>query len=474
MKSKNDSPAPPGPDSIEHREKHPKGLWYLAATELAERISFHGMQALLVLYMTSYLLVSPHAGDILGFAQYRDLVESVFGRLSVTALAVQTFGFYVGFVYSAPLLGGWIGDRLISRKAAIIAGCLFIAGGQFALASNELFLIALGLLVAGAGLLRGNLSTQVKALYEDGDRREADAFQIYYVAINIGAFVAPLLTGTLAALYGWHFGFIIAGVSVLFGLAVYLAGFRHLASEQRMLRGKRLPLEAAEKSRLLALFIVWVPLAATWVSQTQVWNAYNLWARDHVLLNLYGLEVQVPWLQAFSGIVPIVVLPLLVVLWRFQARRGSEPDALGKLALGALFTALGTLWLALAPLGEGDRAPLVWALIFHVLMGVGWLYTTPIAITLYAGKSPVSYRGTMLGVANLTVFAGSILGGWLGGLYETISPRDFWLLHTAVAAAGAIFLVLFSPALRRLFDRTAPDDGAASPAMLRQGELPET
>lgn len=473
MESNIDNAAPSAEGAGARRQgKHPKGLWYLAATELAERVSFHGMQALLVLYMTSYLLISPHAEDILGFAQYRSLMDSVFGQLSPTALAVQTFGFYVGLVYSAPLLGGWIGDSLISRKAAIISGCLLIAGGQFALASNSLFLVALGLLVAGAGLLRGNLSTQVKALYEDGDPREADAFQIYYVAINIGAFAAPLLTGTLAALYGWHFGFIIAGVWVLFGLGIYLAGCRYFSPEQQTKRGKRLPLDAAEKSRLVALFIVCIPLAATWVSQTQVWNAYNLWARDHVYLSFYGFEVPVPWLQAFNGIVPIVALPLLVALWRSQAKRAREPDQLSKLAFGCFFTALGTLWLALAPLGESaaGRAPLAWALMFHVIMGLGWLYTTPIAIALYAAKSPISYRGTMLGVANLTVFTGSILGGWLGGLYEKITPGYFWFLHAAIAAAGAVFLVVLSPFLRRLLDRIASGDGAAFPAFLRSDE----
>ena len=474
MKSKKDDVAPAADlDSIERRRRHPTGLWYLAGTEFAERISFHGMQALLVLYMTGYLLVSPHTDDILGFSYYRDLVDSVFGQLSITALAVQTFGLYVGFVYSAPLVGGWIGDRFVSRRTAIIAGCLFIAAGQFALASDRLFLIALGLLVTGAGLLRGNLSIQVKALYEDGDSREADAFQIYYVAINIGAFAAPLLTGTLAAIYGWHFGFVIAGVSVLFGLGIYLAGCRHLTPEHRVQRGTRPPLEAEEKKRLLALFIVCVPLAATWVSQAQVWNTYNLWARDYVDLDLYGLQVPVPWLQAFNGIIPIVVLPLLVALWRYQARKGREPDQLSKLALGAFFTALGTLWLALAPLGGSPdgRAPLVWAFIFHVLIGIGWLYTTPITVALFVAKSPASYRGTMLGVANLVVFVGSVLGGWIGGFYEEISPRDFWLLHGAIAVVGAIFLVLSSPGLRRLLNGSAPKRNEVSPSMLPPDEV---
>src|SRR3954470_22752458 len=176
----------------------PRGLWVLAGAELWERISFHGMQALLVLYMAGVLFLPGHVEHVAGFAQFRGAVETVTGPLSVQALAAQTFGLYIGLVYFTPVLGGAIGDRLIGRRAAVTIGAVLMTCGHFSLAFDESFLAALLLLILGAGLLRGNLSAQVKSLYADGDRREADAFQLYYVGINIGAFIAPILTGALA------------------------------------------------------------------------------------------------------------------------------------------------------------------------------------------------------------------------------------------------------------------------------------
>jgi POT family proton-dependent oligopeptide transporter len=203
---------------------HPRGLWIISATELWDRISFHGMQALLTLYMVDYLLLPGHIEQIAGFARYRAAVESITGPLSVAALAAQTFGIYVGLVYLCPMIGGAIGDRLIGRRAGVIAGGLILTSGHFCMALDVTFLLALLLLIVGAGLLRGNLAPQVTGLYAEGDRRLADAFQVFYVGINLGAFLAPLVTGTLAVVYGWHFGFAFAGIGMLIGLVIYLCG----------------------------------------------------------------------------------------------------------------------------------------------------------------------------------------------------------------------------------------------------------
>ena len=181
---------------------HPAGLWVLAGTEFWDRVSFHGMQALLVLYMVGTLLLPGHVEHVAGFASFRAGVEAITGPLSVTALAAQLFGLYVGLIYFTPVVGGWIGDRVTGRRIAVSSGALLMTAGHVGLAFDKTFLLALLLLIAGAGLLRGNLAAQVKALYADGDPREADAFQLYYVGINVGAFVAPLVTGALATVYG--------------------------------------------------------------------------------------------------------------------------------------------------------------------------------------------------------------------------------------------------------------------------------
>jgi proton-dependent oligopeptide transporter, POT family len=429
----------------------PRGLWVLAGTELWERISFHGMQALLVLYMVGALLLPGHVEHVAGFAGYRAAVEWATGPLSVQALAAQTFGVYVGLVYFTPVLGGLVGDRLIGRRAAVILGGLAMTAGHFALAFDRSFLIALLLLILGAGLLRGNLSAQVKSLYADGDRREADAFQIYYVGINLGAFIAPIVTGALAAIYGWHVGFGFAGFGMLTGLVIYLAGARHLPKDvRRQAAAKRARLTPDERRRVAALLALCPFLVCFWIAQSQVWNVYNLWVRDHLNLAIGAFRVPVPWMQALDGLSPILVMPVFLALWRRQAARGSEPDDLSKMAIGCLIFGASTAWLALAPLvsGPDGRAPLAWAVVFHLASNSGWLYFTPIAVALFAARAPVALRGTMIGVNYLTTFAGSVISGRLGGLYERMTAPHFWLLHAAIVGAGGLGLLILARPVR--------------------------
>ncbi len=436
---------------------HPRGLFVLAGTELWERISYHGMQALLVLYMVEQLLLPGHIERIAGFERYRAIVEGVTGPLSTQALAAQTFGLYTGLIYFTPVLGGAIGDRISGRRGAVAVGALLMTAGHFSLAFDQSFLLALLLLILGAGLLRGNLSAQIKSLYADGDRSEADAFQIYYVGINLGAFIAPILTGGLAAIYGWHAGFAFAGAGMLVGLAVYLAGARHLPRDpKRQVAVRRESLTADERTRMRWLFALLPFCVGFWIAQSQVWNVYNLWVRDHVDLRVGGFSVPVPWLQALDGLAPIIVMPAFLALWRWQAARGREPDDITKMATGCLIFAGSTSWLALAPLvaGPDDRAPLLWAAAFHLLSNIGWLYFTPIALALYATRSPSRLRGTMIGVNTLTTFAGSVISGRLGGMYETLSSAQFWMLHAGIVGAAGLGLFIIASAARHgLADR---------------------
>jgi POT family proton-dependent oligopeptide transporter len=446
----------------------PRGLWVLAGTELWERISFHGMQSLLVLYMVGQLLLPGHIEHIAGFARFRAAVESITGPLSVQALAAQTFGLYVGLVYFMPVIGGAIGDRLTGRRAAVIIGGLAMAAGHLCLAFDESFLVALLLLILGAGMLRGNLAAQVKSLYDEGDRRAADAFQLYYVAINIGAFVAPIVTGALAVAYGWHSGFAFAAAGMVIGLGVYVVGQGLLPAEPaRAARALRVPLTALDRQRLRGFAMVW-PLQITfWIAQSQVWNVYNLWVRDHVSLAVGSFQVPVPWLQALDGLAPIIVMPFFLALWQRQAARNREPDDLAKMAIGCFIFAVSTAWLALAPLVEGadGRAPILWAVAFHLLSNIGWLYFAPITLALYATRAPAGMRGTLLGVSSLSVFFASTISGRLGGLYETLSAPQFWLLHAAIVGGGGVAFLLFGVPIRA---RLGAGLQEAAPPLLRQ------
>jgi POT family proton-dependent oligopeptide transporter len=340
----------------------------------------------------------------------------------------------------------------------VTLGALLMTAGHLALAFDVTFLIALLLLIIGVGLLRGNLSAQVKSLYDDGDRRQADAFQLYYVAINVGAFIAPIATGALAVVYGWHTGFACAGLGMLIGLLVYLVGQKHLPADSVRVAELHAPLSREERRRIAGLALVW-PVAVTfWIAQTQVWNVYNLWVRDHLNLVVGRYTVPVPWLQAIDGLAPVIMLPAILALWRWQSLRNREPDSLTKIAIGCAIFAAGTVWLAASPLvsGADGRAPLLWGIAFHFMSNLGWLYFTPIVVTLFATNAPASLRGTLMGVNTTAVFVASVISGRIGGLYEQLSPSDFWLLHAAICGGGSILIVLFGSMIRNLLSYSKP------------------
>ncbi len=239
---------------------------------------------------------------------------------------------------------------------------------------------------------------------------------------------------------------------MLVGLIVYLTGQRHLPRDgARAAAAKSERLTAAERTRLAALLAIWPLVTCFWIAQSQVWTVYNLWVRDHLDRQVGGMTVPVPWLQALDGLAPVLVMPLFLALWRRQAEGGREPDSLAKRAIGCLVFGGGTAWLSLAPLvsDAGRRAPLLWAVAFHLLTNIGWLYVTPIATALYAAEAPAGLRGTLLGVNTLSTFAGSVISGRMGVLYERWEGADFWLLHAAVVAGAGLALLAIRPALRR-------------------------
>src|SRR3954468_7798283 len=196
--------APPAPEATLFG--HPRGLVVLAGTELWDRISFHGMQSLLTLYMVGQLLLPGHVEKIVGFPAFSATVQAIFGQLTTQGLATQIFGLYVGLVYFTPIFGGALGDRVLGRVRTVSLGALLMTAGHFCLAFDQSFLLALLLLITGAGCFRGNLQPQAGELYGKNDRRRTTVFQIYAAMIAFGGFVAPIVTGQLAKSFSWHVG----------------------------------------------------------------------------------------------------------------------------------------------------------------------------------------------------------------------------------------------------------------------------
>jgi POT family proton-dependent oligopeptide transporter len=432
---------------------HPRGLVVLAGTELWDRLSFAGMQAILVLYMVERLLLPGHVDQISGFETFRRVLEVATGPLTIQALASQIFGLYVGFVALTPIFGGWLGDRVLGRRRSVIGGALLMTAGHFCMAFEQSFLAALSLLILGAGLLRGNLAPQLAELYGGDDRRRAVAFQVYACVVSLGAFVAPLVTGLLSQLFDWDVAFAAAGFGMLIGLVVYLSGAGSLPPVAiRPRQGGRVRLRRSDWRRILAL-IALLPIAALfWIAQSQIWNTYNIWVRDHVELRLGSLTIPVPWLQSLDGLAPLVCLAPLLWFWGWQARRGAPSDEYARMRTG-LFIFSGSVLLLAAGQWVTDahgKVPLLLPVAFHFASNIGWLYFAPSVSSLFAGAAPPPVRGTMIGVSALAVFLGALISGRIGALYATLSPASFWVLHAGLAATGGIALVLFAAPLRRI------------------------
>jgi POT family proton-dependent oligopeptide transporter len=436
----------------------PRGLAYIVFTEAWERFSFYGMQALLVLYMTGHLLHPGTVENVIGFAGFRAVVEAVFGQLSPQALATQIFGLYIGLIYFVPVLGGLLGDRVLGRRKAVLAGAVLMAGGHFLMAFESAFLFALALLILGSGLLKGNLAAQVGGLYAKDDTRRDTAFSLYCMSINVGAFLAPLVCGTLGELYGWHYGFGAAGVGMLIGIAIYVHGREYLPVDHIAGRGERVKLQRGDGRIIAALLTVLAITALYWTAQTQVWNTYPLWIRDRVDRELLGFEIPVTWFQSLDSLAVLVFAPAVIWFWRWQSERRTEPGDLVKIALGCGFFALACVLLAIGEWVAGaDKTQLIWPALFHFVCATAYLYAGPIALSLASRAAPVAVNAMMVGAYYLALFAGGIVSGWLGRFYEMLSPAEFWLMHAAIVGAGSVLLVLLRrPLLREMKLERAP------------------
>ncbi len=412
------------------------------------------MTALLALFMVNQLLLPGHVEHIAGFAGFRVAVESIVGPLSTQALASQIFGLYSGFVYFTPLLGGMIADRWIGQRNGVVIGALSMSAGHIAMAFDQSFLVALLLLVIGSGFLKGNISAQVGALYPPEDEAQRTrGFIIFSTAINIGAVVGPLLCGLLAQVYGWHYGFGIAAIFMLLGLATYLYGYRYLPArvERRKFEGARLT--ATERHTVVALIAVMIITIFQSTAFYQVFNVNPIWIQQHVGLDVGRFRIPVPWFQSINSVFSILGVPLVFWIWRRQALRRREPNDLAKIGTGAWIAAASNLILVAAIFAAGDaRVHPICPFLYSAGLGISFLYYWPTLLALVSRAAPAKVNATLMGLAFMSLFVSNNLIGWIGRFYEKMSPAEFWAMHAAIAACGGLLVVLFGRRLGRLLE----------------------
>jgi POT family proton-dependent oligopeptide transporter len=429
----------------------PGPLAYLAFTEAWERFSFYGMLALLTLYMNGQLLTPGHVENIAGFETFRGAMEAVFGPMTTLALASQIYGLYTGLVYFTPLFGGLIADRFTGRRNAVVIGAAMMSMGHIAMAFDTSFLLALALLIVGCGLLKGNISTQVGALYAPDDANgRTRGFAIFSTAINIGAVIGPIACGTLIDGWGWHAGFGLAGVLMIAGLITYLAGYRHLPEMPPRHAAKEHPaLTKADWRRLGALVMVVAISILPATVFAQPGNLGLVWTQANADRAVFGLfTIPTPWFASVNALASILAAAPLIALWRRQSRRGGEPGELAKIAIGSFLVALGNGMFALGAAMAHPVTVFV-PLLGFVLIGVGFMYYWPTLLGLTTRVSPARVQATMMGVVFMSLFASYSLVGWLGAQYEKMTAADFWLIHAGIGVAGAFLALL----LKRPFSR---------------------
>ena len=429
---------------------HPKGLGFLAGTELWERFSFYSMQSLLMLYMTKYLLLPENSGNVIGLTQYRRIVEGIFGQMTDLALAAQTFGLYSGLILVTPLLGAWLGDRVLGRTRTITIGALLMSAGHLTMASERSFLLALLLLILGGGLFISNLAAQIGGLYSPTDTRRTRAFGIYLMAVNAGALAAPLVAGTLGEKVGWHWGFGAAGVGMLIGLATYLAGRPHFPPDRIAQGAKPVPLSRPQWRSVSGIVLLLAPKIFFFAAVQQAYGIMVIWADKSVDRTIRGWEMPVTWVLTADGFLTIAGVLLANRLWAWLALRGREPSDVRKVGIANVMAAVA--FVIVAALALLPQVPIIGWLAFYLVLGLSYAWNDPPTKALIARHAPQSVNGTMFAVSALSGALGFFLLGWLGRFYEPLGPSYYFLLTAVLPIAGAVMLIGFAGPLTRLLE----------------------
>jgi POT family proton-dependent oligopeptide transporter len=437
---------------------HPRALSFLFATEMWERFSYYGMRALLVLYLVKYVLLPEHSSQVIGLASLKGGLETIFGPLEAQPFASQIYGTYTALVYLTPIFGGLLADRVLGQRKTVVIGAGLMALGHFMMAFEPLLLLALLTLILANGLFKPNISTQVGGLYKEGDPRRDRAYSIFYVGINLGAFLAPLICGTLGETWGWHYGFSAAGVGMVIGLLIYLRGLRELPPDElqkaKAAHVEHDPMTAEDWRAIFALLILFLPNTLFWATYEQQGNTIALWADNYtdrsINLLVWRGEIPVTWFQAFNPFMIFAFTPLIVGLWAIQSKRGREPSTVMKMAMGCFGVALSYLVMVCAAVysSPGGKASWLWLFLYFAIITVGELYLSPVGLSLVSKVAPTRVLSLMMGVWLATSFVGNFLAGWLGSYWSSMEKPNFFLMIAGVAAAAGLSIILLNRPLR--------------------------
>jgi proton-dependent oligopeptide transporter, POT family len=424
---------------------HPRGLSTLFFTEMWERFSYYGMRAFLILYM-----VAPAATGGLGLTDVR---------------AASIYGTYTGSAWAATIVGGLIADRLLGQYRTVLIGGIIIAAGHFTLAFKALpaFYTGLALIAFGTGCLKPNVSTLVGSLYPQGDTRRDAGFSVFYMGINLGAFLGPIIAGYLAQKVGWHIGFACAGVGMTFGVIQYIIGRQRLSAGIARLAVQ--PAAAAsgavqtrsestggftstEWKRMTAIVILFLAASLFWGAYEQAGSTLNLFADRYTRLDVFGFSFPSSWFVSAQAIFVWVLAPVFGWLW---LKLGShEPSVPAKFAWSLVF--MGAAFFVLVPAGSlaqsaaGVRVSPFWLLTAYFISVLGELCLSPVGLSAVTKLAPARIVGLMMGVWFLSNALGNKIAGTAAGFISSMPLTQlFSYVAIALFVAAVVMFALVKP-----------------------------
>jgi proton-dependent oligopeptide transporter, POT family len=409
----------------------PRGLTILFLTEMWEIFSYYGMRTLLVYYMTKQLLIGQEKASLI-------------------------YGVYLAMLYITPIFGGLIADRWLGKRRAVIIGGSIMAAGHFMMTFEPLFYPALATIALGNGLFLPSLPSQIDGLYRPDDPRRGWAYNVYYVGINVGGFLAPLVCGVLGEVYGWHWGFGAAGVGMLLGLVIYILGGKYLpeqvrAAKQTLASTAPKPPAGQYRSTFVLLFAVGLAVTVFRGAYEQYGNTLALWADVGIDRTIGLWTIPMTWFPSLDPLLVIMMTPLLLAHWRRRAQAGYAGSAMRKMALGALIVAAAYLLLATVALAAGTgRASWLWLALFYAVFTLGELYILPTGLGLFARLAPIGYGATTVAAWFLVISSGALSSGIVGTLWGRISHAGFFAILTLISAIAAAMLFALDRPIRRI------------------------
>ena len=417
----------------------PRGLTILFLTEMWEQFSYYGMRALLVYYMTKQLMIGQQMSSLI-------------------------YGTYTSMAFFTPIIGGIISDRWLGKRRAVIIGGSTMALGHFMMTFEPLFYPALATIALGNGLFLPSLPSQINDLYKPDDPRRGWAYNVYYVGINVGGFLAPLVCGFLGETYGWHWGFGAAGIGMLLGLVVYVAGGKYLPEQGRVQRAA-VKAQAVRNGKATVMLLLGVGLAVTIFrgAYEQVGNTVALFADAGIDRATALMTIPMTWFQALNPMFVILMTPALLAWWSRRAKAGRDASSMQKMATGALIVAASYLLLAVAAYDAGSgQASWLWLLAYFVVYTLGELFILPTGLGLFARLAPPSMGATTVAAWFLAIFTGSMTAGIVGTLWSRMSHPVYFVLLAVIASLAAALLLALDRETRRIEGERAVEVASAA------------